>query len=648
MKYTFFILLVIIFSINASGQNKVRHRFIPFFFTYSPRVLATHLTTGLNDDSAKVEAIHYWITRHIRYDVKKFMRYDFSHHSVKKILCRRKAICAGYADLFDELCKYGGIKSVSIPGYVKSSDVDIVDTFYLDEHIWNAALVEGQWRPIDATWDAGYVVGYKKLHLYPIIKIKYKPHFVRDPTDGYFMIASELFALDHLPANPHWQMMDTVLSIEGFARDSSVYYKRHYIYSLYSPQGRDTAYGLHYFAMDSDARDIEDGDKSHAYNPRNYLLLADAWRIRTEQVIARMKKKTVDSAYEVMLCDNALLKVKKSILYYDSTLAMILQERVQRAAFNDQKREIYNEYSIPMRSATHRNLVKLKYGMVASKNAHKSYLNALKVNDKRLENMHKDFSFMKARCPKKTLPEDSISAKNAIKVRQDTLWAMQAQLTKDSTDLESLYRQALHKANQYSEGVRKSQSMVETSIFTRIGFYDDFDYEVKRIIPHLTGHKLRTDSNFRIGQRLFLDTLYNSMRHYKSDLRDLYSNYRLMAFQIKRLKRACEDGNNFSYMNDANRKDMFDHIFRSDQVFQQWMGRAQTMRRYCRHQQRGTHREMRLLRFDQYIESMNSRIRQRQIGRKAAAHIRFTNGQRAQAVRLQRKIEKHKMKFTGT
>ena len=648
MKYSFFIFLVIISSINASGQNRVWPRFIPFFFTHSPKILSEHLTAGLNDDNAKVEAIHYWITHHIRYDVKKYMHYDFSHHSVKKILWRRKAICVGYADLFDELCKYAGIRSVSIPGYVKSFEIDIVDTFYLDEHMWNAALVNGQWRPIDVTWDAGYVTGYKKLHLHPIKKIKYKPHFVRDPTDLYFMIASELFALDHLPANPHWQMMDTILSMEGFARDSSMYYKQHYITSLYSNQGRNITYGLHYFAMDSDARDIEDGDESHAYNPRNFLLVADAWRIRTEQVIARMKKKTIDSAHEVTLSDDALLKARMSLLYYDSTIAMIHQERVHRSDFNDQKRELYNSYAIPMRTATRRNIGKLKYGMLASKTARKSYLNAIKINKIRLENIHKDVSFINARCPKKTMPEDSTAARKAISERQDTLLIMQVRLTKDSADLENLYRQALCQASQYTEGVKKTQSILVASIFTRIGFYDDFDYEVKKIVTRLTDHKLRTDSNIRIDQLFFLDTLYHSMRRYRSDLRDLYSNYRLMAFQIKRLKRACQQGDYFSYLKEANSKDMSDYISRSDQVFHQWAGYAQIMRRFCRRQQRGTRRELLLLSFDQYVEHMNSSVRQQQIGRKAAAHKRFTNGQRSQAVRLQQKAEKHKTKFTGT
>jgi hypothetical protein len=34
--------------------------------------------------------------------------------------------------------------------------------FYLDEHIWNAVYINNEWKYIDNTWDAGYVINHKR------------------------------------------------------------------------------------------------------------------------------------------------------------------------------------------------------------------------------------------------------------------------------------------------------------------------------------------------------------------------------------------------------------------------------------------------------------------------------------------------------
>src|SRR5205085_4114525 len=111
--------------------------------------LAKRITGNLNSDKEKVIIIHSWITHNIKYDLKKFSSYDFSRDDIDKILKRKKAICVGYADLFNELCRLSGIESVSISGYIKNPYVDVNDKFYLDEHMWNAVKIDDEWKLVD-------------------------------------------------------------------------------------------------------------------------------------------------------------------------------------------------------------------------------------------------------------------------------------------------------------------------------------------------------------------------------------------------------------------------------------------------------------------------------------------------------------------
>jgi transglutaminase/protease-like cytokinesis protein 3 len=160
LKLALFIFLFASYT-SIFAQNKCKTK-VSYFASRNPEKLALKLTSHLNDDAEKVEAIHCWITHHIKYDVKKIGNYDYSRISTETILKKRKAICMGYTDLFNELCKHAGIISTEVPGYTKGLHTDLNDHFYIDEHIWNAVYINNEWKYIDNTWDAGYVINHKR------------------------------------------------------------------------------------------------------------------------------------------------------------------------------------------------------------------------------------------------------------------------------------------------------------------------------------------------------------------------------------------------------------------------------------------------------------------------------------------------------
>ena len=160
---------------------------------------------------------------------------DYTVIPTSRILRKRRAICTGYSDLFNEMCSYANIQSAGVAGYVKTEDVDIVDSFYLDEHIWNAVKIDSLWFLVDNTWDAGYIKWYKLTTMssllykgfnIPHIKYKYKPRFKFAPHETYFMKSGYFFSTNHLPSIPMWQLTDTFISIEDFQSDSTHYFLR--------------------------------------------------------------------------------------------------------------------------------------------------------------------------------------------------------------------------------------------------------------------------------------------------------------------------------------------------------------------------------------------------------------------------------------
>jgi hypothetical protein len=76
IPFLFYLILILnIFCINQSNaQNKCTKK-VGYFSSRNAEKLANQLTKDLDDDKDKVEAIHCWITHHIKYDISKGQKY---------------------------------------------------------------------------------------------------------------------------------------------------------------------------------------------------------------------------------------------------------------------------------------------------------------------------------------------------------------------------------------------------------------------------------------------------------------------------------------------------------------------------------------------------------------------------------------------
>ena len=116
--------------------------------------LVNYIVKDVKDEKEKVLAISKFICRSIEYDYEglKTRKYAHNQSDVYKILASksRLAVCAGYANVFDTLARYGNIKSHVVTGFTKQSHCDI--NILANLHAWNIVEVNGKEFYIDVTW----------------------------------------------------------------------------------------------------------------------------------------------------------------------------------------------------------------------------------------------------------------------------------------------------------------------------------------------------------------------------------------------------------------------------------------------------------------------------------------------------------------
>ena len=161
--------------------------------------VARTIKAGAPDPRARLEALHDWIADRIAYDAVALEEDNIPRQDAKSVFATRRAVCAGYANLFKAMAEVTGDEVVVVVGDART-DVDEIGG---GGHAWNAAKLEGQWTLIDATWDAGHVKGRV---------------FTKRYSTNYLMTPAEIFGVDHFPAEERWQLRERPLSRGDFMR----------------------------------------------------------------------------------------------------------------------------------------------------------------------------------------------------------------------------------------------------------------------------------------------------------------------------------------------------------------------------------------------------------------------------------------------
>ncbi len=164
--------------------------------------LAQYLAKPASNDFERTRSFYVWLTTNISYDMKAFKNgRKRINQTNEDILTRRRAVCFGYSKFFKALCDEIGLESEVVSGYSKGS---LTSSPQLEEpdHAWNAVKLEGKWYLLDATWGAGVV--YRESD------------FVHEFSEDYFLTSPEKLIVNHLPADPIWQLLPCAISTEDF------------------------------------------------------------------------------------------------------------------------------------------------------------------------------------------------------------------------------------------------------------------------------------------------------------------------------------------------------------------------------------------------------------------------------------------------
>ena len=111
------------------------------------RSTAGQIFTDEMGDEEKLRAIYRYIVEHTSYDYRYYQDpavMPYESRTAFGPLKNGTAICGGFSWAFKMLCEEAGIPCWNVAG-----------TGAGEEHMWNCARIDGEYRYFDTTWDAG-------------------------------------------------------------------------------------------------------------------------------------------------------------------------------------------------------------------------------------------------------------------------------------------------------------------------------------------------------------------------------------------------------------------------------------------------------------------------------------------------------------
>jgi hypothetical protein len=160
--------------------------------------LAVLLTKDFSSEKEKTRAVYFWVANNITYNIPKYaerrnamnviLKKKDESEAAEKIIQTRKAICEGYSNLVKALCDRAGVRCEIVEGIGQPQKNQY------DLHAWNAVMIEGEWKLLDATWSAGGIDMKKNI-------------FHKDFEDNFFLMPPSEFIKTHYPFDPAWQLL---------------------------------------------------------------------------------------------------------------------------------------------------------------------------------------------------------------------------------------------------------------------------------------------------------------------------------------------------------------------------------------------------------------------------------------------------------
>ena len=215
--------------------------------------LYLYLIKPAKNDEEKIRSFYVWICCHIKYDMTSFLADKTPAYDAPTVFKNRTAVCEGFANLFEALCKKAKIPVYVVTGYSKGYGYIEGSRFSETDHAWNVVKINNQWHLFDPTWDG---TSTNEPLIFPDRKF----------SGSYFKMAAEKFWIAHLPGDPLWQLSENILSLNDFEKAKSTT-------SVLSPRQ------INYFSFKDTLNSLQKADPASArissakralkFNPKN-------------------------------------------------------------------------------------------------------------------------------------------------------------------------------------------------------------------------------------------------------------------------------------------------------------------------------------------------------------------------------------------
>ena len=181
--------------------------------------VGAYLKQEFPDKKLRVKAIHDFVALRLHYDddtLNKILagNYNVPSQEAGPVFAARTAVCAGYSKLMSAIGTAAGLEIKYVTGYIRDSSRRVMNPTGTDEsiraslqgvrHAWNAVLIDEEWHLIDVTWDDPTDRSGKKSN--------------DNIRSTYLFTPPKLFAYDHLPEDPAWQLVMKPISMGDWAR----------------------------------------------------------------------------------------------------------------------------------------------------------------------------------------------------------------------------------------------------------------------------------------------------------------------------------------------------------------------------------------------------------------------------------------------
>ena len=158
--------------------------------------VADYIAKNEPDPYLRIKAIHDYVTNRVEYDLDVLTSGYRPKQNAQTVFKTHKAVCEGYAKLFQALARAMGEEVVYVRGRVREefAPVDLIP-FHLragtskDDwtlHAWNAVKIDGSWQLVDATWDDNKQNKYSA---------------------DYLMLPPQAMIVSHFPHLSAWQLL---------------------------------------------------------------------------------------------------------------------------------------------------------------------------------------------------------------------------------------------------------------------------------------------------------------------------------------------------------------------------------------------------------------------------------------------------------